>query len=266
MFELDFSDMENPPGKLGPSCEDVIFLKKTESSVQYIDGHYTLPLPFRDSYITMPNNRSQAVKRANWQKKRMLRDETYRNDYVTFMNNLLINGYAKKIPMDQLNTDTGKVWYIPHHAVYHPMKPNKIRVVFDCSATYDGTSLNNCLLQGPDLTNSLIGVLTRFRQYPIAITGDIEAMFHQVRVAEEHHNFLRFLWWPNGALNEDLQEYCMAVHLFGAASSPSVANFALRKAADQAEVSFGSFVAETIRRNFYVDDCLKSVRSEVEAV
>ena len=39
----------------------------------------------------------------------------------------------------------GKVWYLPHHSVYHPNKPNTIRVVFDCSAHFKGLSLNNLL-------------------------------------------------------------------------------------------------------------------------
>ena len=74
----------------------------------------------------------------------------------------------------------GKTWFIPHHGVYHPHKPGKIRVVFDCSAKYKGKSLNDLLLKGPDLTNSLLGVLTRFRQEHVEVMVDIEAMFHQV--------------------------------------------------------------------------------------
>ena len=54
------------------------------------------------------------------------------------------------------------------------------RVVFDCSAKFAGTSLNDQLLQGPDLTNSLVGVLTRFRQEPAAFMADIDATFYQV--------------------------------------------------------------------------------------
>ena len=57
----------------------------------------------------------------------------------------------------------GRVNYEVHHGVYHPEKPSKIRVVFDC-ARYAGTSLNQNLLQGPDLMNSLVIVLCRFRQ------------------------------------------------------------------------------------------------------
>ena len=63
--------------------------------------------------------------------------------------------------------------------------------MFDCSAKYHGKSLNDELLQGPDLTNSLFGVLTRFRQDPVAFMSDVEAMFHQVCVNPEDHSALR---------------------------------------------------------------------------
>ena len=107
----------------------------------------------------------------------------------------------------------------------------KLRVVFDCGAEYQGTSLNARLFQGPDLTNSLIGVLTRFRQKPTAFMADIEAMFHQVRVPKEDMDLLIFLWWPDGQLSSKLEEYRMVVHIFCATSSPSCANFALQQCA-----------------------------------
>ena len=48
-------------------------------------------------------------------------------------------------------------------------------------------------LTGPDLTNQLIGVLIQFLEEHVAIMADIEAMFYQVKVAEKHRSFLRFL-------------------------------------------------------------------------
>lgn len=62
--------------------------------------------------------------------------------------------------------------------------------MFDCSARYGVTSLNDRLLQGPDMTNSLVGVLTRFRQEPVAVMADIEAMFYQVLVPADQRDFL----------------------------------------------------------------------------
>lgn len=55
-----------------------------------------------------------------------------------------------------------KLWYIPHHGVYRPWK-GKLRVVFDCGAEYKGVSLNGQLLQGLNLTSSLVGDLMRFK-------------------------------------------------------------------------------------------------------
>ena len=128
-----------------------------------------------------------------------------------------------------------------------------------------GTSLYDQLLQGPDITNSLVGMLTRFRQEPVAFMGDIEAMFYQVLVPAEQHDFLRFLWWPNGDKNGTLVEYRMTVHRFGAVSSPRCSNYALKKTASENEAEVGTAAAETMRRNFYVDDCLKWVSTKVES-
>ena len=74
------------------------------------------------------------------------------------------------------------------------------------------------------------------------------------------------MWWPNGDYSKDLVEYEMAAHVFGAISSPSCANYALRKTAAEGEVEFGSVAANTLRRNFYVDDMLKSVKSSQDAI
>ena len=116
-------------------------------------------------------------------------------------------------------------WYLPYHHVIHPKK-QKLWIVFDCAARFGGKSLNDELMQGPDLMNSLVGVLHRFRQKSIAMSGDVEAMFHEVKVTPSDCNALRFLWWRND-INENPEDYQMLVHLFGATSSPSVCCWAL---------------------------------------
>ena len=138
--------------------------------------------------------------------------------------------------------------------------------MFDCSSSYRGKSLNRELLQGPDLANPLLGILLRFRQEQIAIMADIEAMYYQVRVHEEHRDFLRFLWWPQGDVTKPLEVYQMNVHLFGAVSSPSIANFALQQTGKDNSGKFSVDVLDTIKQSFYVDDCLKSVPSIKQAV
>jgi len=70
------------------------------------------------------------------------------------MSEIIETCYAERIPPEELSLDNGRIWYIPHHGVYHPKKPGKIRVVFDASAECKGESLNRQLLQGLDLTKS----------------------------------------------------------------------------------------------------------------
>ncbi|PFX24880.1 hypothetical protein AWC38_SpisGene10529 [Stylophora pistillata] len=144
-------------------------------------------------------------------------------------------------------------------------KPDKIRIVFDATAEFKGESLNRHLLQGPDLTNSLNGVLCRFCEEPIAFTCGIEGMFHQVYVNPGYRNLLRFLWWSDGNIDSKPTEFRMTVHLFGAISSPGCANFALKGTAEDFEELFGSEPSTFVKEDFYVDDGLKSVPSAIQA-
>ena len=166
-------------------------------------------------------------------------------------------------PDDSSRAD-GAVWYLPHHYVLHPRK-QKLRIVFDCAARYEGVSLNDCVLQGPDLTNKLVGVLLRFRQEHIAIMADIEAMFCQVRVAQNDQDVLRFLWWPNGNMSQQPETYKMTIHLFGGVWSPGCASYALLHTAEDNRIDFPADIICCVQRNFCVDDFLKSVPDEIEA-
>lgn len=128
----------------------------------------------------MPNNRRIAEQHLLSLKRKFKTSEQYRQEYVKFVNEILERNYAEEVPLEELATSEGSTWYIPHHGVYHPKKKT-LRVVFGYGATYKGISLNSKLLQGPDLTSSLIGVLLRFGQKPIGIMADIKSMFHQVQ-------------------------------------------------------------------------------------
>ena len=122
------------------------------------------------------------------------------------MEEILSKGFAKI----SKNTPTdGRVWYLPHHGVYHPAKPNKIRVVFDCSAECAGRSINKKLMTGPDLTNQIIGTLIRFRQERTAFVADIEKMFFQVFLSDDHRNLLHFLCWQDGEMRKEPVDYEM---------------------------------------------------------
>ena len=110
------------------------------------------------------------------------------------MSDYVAKGYAVKLSKEEASITSNRTCYIPHHCVINPNKA-KVRVVYDAAAEYGGTSLNEQFLQGPQLNNSLIGVLFRFRKDEVAVVSDIESMFHRVACADEDAEALRFLWW-----------------------------------------------------------------------
>jgi len=236
----------------GLSVDDREFLKMMDSQfVKGPRGKWTAPLPFREDRPKLPNNREQAERRANILHKNLMRNPSKQQQFLTFMQRTFDNGHAEKAPQLEENEEC---WYLPVFGVHHPQKPNEIRCVFDSSAKHRGISLNDVLLTGPDLTNSLLGILLRFRKEDIAIMADIEQMFYSFYVQEEHRNFLRFMWYEDNEPEKPMIEYRMCVHVFGNSPSPAVATYGLRKTVETSEADVKDFV----NSDFYVDDGLTS--------
>ena len=87
------------------------------------------------------------------------------------------------------------------------------------------------LMTGPDLVNSLVGILLRFGNGNVAISADVEAMYHQVRVPQEDADSLRFLWMEDPSKEGPPDVFQMLVHIFGAKDSPTCPNYAVQRTA-----------------------------------
>lgn len=185
------------------SMEDRMFIKLMDKEM-FVDNtnSWVAPLPFRPSRQRLPNNREQALQRFRSLSRTLERKPQMRDHFIAFMQKIFDHNHAELAPPFKKNEE---VWYLPMFVVYHPRKPDQIRVVFDSSAQHK----NQVLLTGPDLNNSLLGVLIRFRQEAVAVTVDVEQMFHSFLVKEDHRNFLRFLWHAGNDLSEPMVEYRM---------------------------------------------------------
>lgn len=249
--------------QLAPSIDDLTFLQLMDKGfVKDESGSWVAPLPFRNPRRPLPNNRQQAHQRLMSLQRAFQKRPSMKEDFLEFMQGILDNNHAELAPP----SEGREVWYLPIFGVYHPHKPGKIRVVFDSSARFEGVSLNEVLLQGPNLNNSLLGVLLRFRKEPVAITADVRQMFYCFLVQEEHRDVLRFLWFKDNNPESEVVDYRMRVHVFGNSPSPAVATYGLRRAAQEGEKDFGRDVCEFIKKDFYVDDALRSFATEAEAV
>ena len=230
---------------------DVIELWHKSSKIE--DQHISLPIPWKYANLKMPNNFYLAKHRLESLVK-SIKKKDMMAQYSHEVQQLINNGYAELAPIDP-ETPT-RCWYVPHHSV--PKKSGQLRLVFDCSAQYKGTSINNSTSQGPKLTCDLFDILIRFRQFKHAVMGDIRHMYNQVRIPTSDRDALRFLWYIDG----NLVHYRMTCFTFGGIFCASGSSYALQ---ETAKLAPSQHVKDVILQNFYVDDMAYSSSDVQEA-
>ena len=77
------------------------------------------------------------------------------------------NGYNRILEKSELDeTKDERQWYVPNHPVINTHKPEKVRRVCNAATKYkEDESFNDKLLTGPDLLQSLVGIVFRFKKH-----------------------------------------------------------------------------------------------------
>nr|XP_055074008.1 uncharacterized protein LOC129453697 [Misgurnus anguillicaudatus] len=241
--------------------QEAINLLETKTTRVEVNGilRYATPLLRRKDSPFFCAPKEAVVPSLRSMERRLAQNPVKAAVYNAEVEKLVQNGAVTKLTPAE-NSMMGETWYIPHHLVNHN---DKDRIVFNCSFRYKGLNLNDSLMPGPTLSPSLLGVLLRFREHCVAISGDIRGMFHQVLLLPEDKPLLRFLWRDMRRDNPpDVYEW--QVLPFGTTCSPCCASFALQR-----HVSSHSTPNEDVRHSvdhcFYVDNCLQSFPSAQEA-
>ncbi|XP_026746038.1 uncharacterized protein LOC113507378 [Trichoplusia ni] len=189
-FQLESLGIQN---RLPSNDSDRRALETLEKTTKRLpSGQFKAGLLWKKEGETLPNNYNQAFRRLVNIEKKLDREEDVKKYYEKQIQTLIENGYAEKAPV---TTTKGKTFYLPHFAVVHPVK-RKPRIVFVAAAKYEGRSLNDALLAGPDLLQSLFGVLLRFREGIVAVMAHIQDMFLRVKVKEDDRARNRAVWYP----------------------------------------------------------------------
>ena len=235
-----------------------------EDSCQKIGNQWLIPYPWKKDPKFLPDNKSQAVKRLEATERRLQRNPEYAKAYdqqMVEMNELM---FSRKLSQKEAEEYKGPVHYISHHAVVRPEKKSTpVRIVFNSSAIFQGHCLNEYWMKGPDLLNNLFGVILRFRENAVAVSGDISKMYHRVLIPEADQHIHRFLW-RNMETARDPDVYVKNVLTFGDKPAPAMALTALRKTADEEASSYPE-AAKALKKNTYVDDICDSVPSVPKA-
>ena len=175
MYMTDFNEPclkdANPVTKRlkGISQEDKMFLKIMQKEIWKYRKHPQFPLPLRNKNMSLPINQNTKETRITYLKTLFQKDFKFYEDYNIFTKEMISNGYAREA---KTNPPDGRTWYLPYQCFYHPQKPSKLRLVFDCTTELNARSINKELLPGPDFANKLVGILTKFRENRVAFMAD----------------------------------------------------------------------------------------------
>jgi len=121
-----------------------------------------------------------------------------------------------------------------------------------------GHILNEYWANGPDLLNSLLGILVRFRENEVAFIGDVKKMYHTVKTTVLDQHTHRFLW-RDMVTDRALDTYVIQRVSFGDKPSATIATMASCKTAEMGSEQYLD-AAQIVKHNTYMDDIIESTK------
>ncbi|XP_062714303.1 uncharacterized protein LOC109417163 [Aedes albopictus] len=235
-----------------------------ESTTKRVGNRFETGLLWRSDERRFPDSYPMADRRMKALDRKLERSPALKENVCRQIEEYQSKGYAHKATEVELaETPQGTAWYLPLNVVVNPRKPGKVRLVWDAAASVNGISLNSELLKGPDMLVPLPRVICHFRKRPIAFGGDIQEMYHQIRIRSEDKQAQRFLFRANS--DEAPQVYVMDVATFGSTCSPSSAQYVKNLNAEQYSEQYPEAAVAIVKRH-YVDDYYDSVDTVEEAI
>ena len=239
-------------------------LKLIEDGLVRKSDHWEATYPWRRNPIELPDNKAAALGRLRSTERRLDKDLQHQIMYQKQMDEMISRGVTTKVSPEEVKAYDGPIHYISHHEVVNPdSQSTPFRIVFNSSASFKGHILNDYWAKGPDLINNLLGILMRFRENKVAVTGDISKMYHSVSISTLDQHTHRFLW-RDMELDRDPDVYMMKKVSFGDKPSGNIVMLALRKTAEEGKDLYPR-AAKLVLKNTYVDDLIDSFGDIKEA-
>ncbi|XP_058817221.1 uncharacterized protein LOC131680524 [Topomyia yanbarensis] len=231
-----------------------------EHTVRAEHGKFIVKLPFLRDPSQLGDSKQIAERRLYHLERKLDRNPQLRSEYHAFIREYIDLGH-----MSLVETISPKISvYLPHHCVVKTTSTTtKCRVVFDASAkTTNGLSLNDTLMCGPVIQDSLINILLRFRFPPIVLVGDVKQMYRMIWSNKDDCALLKILWRWNK--DESVKEYRLNTVTFGTKSASYLATKCVQQLLESYRQQYPVAV-EKAEKGIYIDDVLTGASSEAEA-
>ncbi|XP_059047190.1 uncharacterized protein LOC131842634 [Achroia grisella] len=218
-------------------------------------GRFCVRLPLHDTPDCLGDSYNLAKRRLLNLERRFRRNPSLKIDYAKFINEYTELGHLSNLNfVKSLNS-----YYLCHHAVMkESSESTKLRVVFDGSAsTSSGYALNDILMVGPNMQDSLFSILIRSRQYKYLLCGDIEKMYRQVEVNENDRALQLILW--RGDESEPIQTLSLNTVTYGTASASYLSTRCIWQIGEEQN---DELIKTIIKKDFYIDDLITGCDDE----
>ena len=154
----------------GRSRSDVKSLETLETTTHCDKDRYIVGMLWKTPRSSLLNNYCSAVKQFLSLEYRLAKNPKLKASYSDTIKTDQDSGYIRILePVELQETRRNDPqWYLPHHPVINPNKPGKVRRVCKAASEFEGQSSNKSLFIGPDILQSLVGILSRFWEKPFA--------------------------------------------------------------------------------------------------
>ena len=115
------------------SREDKRALETLEKTVKHVSDGYEVGMWWKEQDVKFPDNRLMAGKQLESTERKLKRDEELAKKYCAIIDDYIDKGYARKLTTDEASVPTPKQWFLPHHPVRNPNKPDKVRIITDAA-------------------------------------------------------------------------------------------------------------------------------------
>ena len=149
--------------------------------------------------------------------------------------------------------------------IKHEKETTKLRVVYDASAKSTGSSLNECLHNGPKFNQKIFNILLRFHLHKNTIVANIQKAFLMISVNEQNRDILRLLWVKDIHQEPpEIQLLRFTRVVFGVASSPFLLNTTISYHLEGYKTSHEG-VIQKLQSPIYVDDVISGTKDQEAA-
>ena len=187
-----------------------------------VDGRYEMAVPLQSDIIQkLPDNYSDALKRTTSLRRTALRNPELKQVLTDTFSEFIREGWI--VLVDNL-VAVRPAWHLP----FFVTNAGKPRVVHDGATMTEGVCINQAVLSGENLLNSVVEVLIRFRLGKYACVADLSRCFFQVKVPRSQQDLFRIVWFNNNDIVKgETKVFRFTRHVWGINSSPYIALLAI---------------------------------------